>query len=378
MTKREEIMSLYQKFSILENWKYYSTMPIKNYEQAIQAPVQFIQQYFGYGGKADFLLESIYLYSSEGEERATHVVNTYFLGLYLQSELPFLQPTNILLNWDRYFLWAWFLCALYHDAFFDGKRVDTEEIEYGYCGENDRFLYSKATIENYFKKNANTKTSFDREKHYDHGILAASQLYKNYTKTLRFAVEFQGNDEQDFYTEKGIMLNDHLKMNYKTLDSLCKVAKVIACHNIYVCAAGEEEKYKSCHLSHLIPASKKFRKMPHAKNRLENDYEKLYYLLCLTDVLEPSKRGVSLQDIDFDICSDGQGYVIDISGKVEDDYTNPVKGLEDWLTGLRVSEEGRRIEIEMQQERPRQFIAYSIPWKNRSKVIERKRGHKEE
>lgn len=89
----------------------------------------------------------------------------------------------------------------------------------------------------------------------------------------------------------------------KTFYALCKVAKVIACHNIFICSNGENKKYEQCKLNHLIPGNAKFRRMPHQQNYLRDDYEKLYYLLCLTDALEPSKRSISLNDINLNITS---------------------------------------------------------------------------
>ena len=120
----------------------------------------------------------------------------------------------------------------------------------------------------------------------------------------------------------------------------CKIAKVIACHNIFVSSVGEQEKYRVYKLHRLIPGNAKFYKMPHAQNYLRNDYEKLYYMLCLTDVLEPSKRGLSLHNIDFDICFSGDKYIIDILG-ANDGYLEIVRGAADWLTGINIFQDGQ-------------------------------------
>lgn len=347
-------MNLFERFNHISNWNYYPLMGGQTYEEAAQNPIGFINNYFGYGGKADFLLTSVY---ENNPHRATHVVNTYFLGLYLMSTLSFLKPTYDLK--DGKMLWAWFLCALYHDAFFDADDVNADDISYDYCQFTQNFLYSPTLLKNYFDKNANPETSYDGGVHLDHGIVSASKLYKNYVNTLDCAVKYCDGNISDFFTDDGVKIGDSLKINHETFALLCKIAKVIACHNVFICAdKASEQKYRKAHLEQLIVGHGKFYKTPRSSNSLRGDFEKLYYLLCLTDTLEPSKRGIDLNEIDLAVECLENCYSIDITGTDNPQYLQGIKDLEIWLNGITVK--GKKIEIQIHSFDQNRFLSKNI------------------
>ena len=336
-------MSLYNKLCDVNNWKYYNRMPFRDYRETQENPVVFILQYFQNGGKYNFIQDVVY---QNDEGRARHVINTYFLGLYLKNHLDFLKPKSLFFK-DRNFLWAWFLCSLYHDAFFNDLVEDDNEICYDYCKYSEGLLYTQKTIEKYYAKNKNPKTSYNGIVHYDHGIVAASKLYKNYMVMLNDAVRNGEQNIQDLFTENGIYVRENLIINHDTFISLCKIAKVIACHNIFVCDdKTQEEKYEKSGLAHLIVNDNRFHKMPHRNFFSTDDYGKLYYLLALTDTLEPTKRKIDMNDLDFEIENQNGRYVINILGTLNKEYLRGIDNLKNWLKGVKIENNGRRIVLE--------------------------------
>lgn len=334
-------MNLYERLSQKENWKYYNNMPISGYKQAIKKPCDFIRSYFEYGGKADFLLNSIY---QDNANRAKHVVNTYFLGLYLVENIGFLRPTGFLQG--KNFLWAWFLCSLYHDAFCNDTVAPIDEVRYDYCKYSKGLLYSQTTIENYYKKNKTEGTSYDNEIHYDHGIVAASKLYSNYMQILDNALQNNNQKIENFFNEQSILIEGNLHINYDTYVALCKVAKIIACHNIFVCDSNNEDdkdKYRKNKLSHLIVGNGRFHKMPNMSILSRGDYGKLYYLLALTDTLEPTKRGLNVNDIDIEVEKHGMSCEIILSNINDKRYLSDINSLPKWLDCVDVKDDGKKL-----------------------------------
>lgn len=336
-------MNLYERLNQINNWKYYTDMPISDYKQAIENPCDFIQRYFEHGGKVDFLLNSIY---QNNANRAKHVVNTYFLGLYLVENVGFLQPTSLFLRTNRNFLWAWFLCSLYHDAFCNDTVAPTDEVRYDYCKYSKGLLYSQTTIENYYKKNKTEETSYNNEIHYDHGVIAASKLYSNYMQILDNALQNNNQNIENFFNEQGVLTEGNLRISHDTYVALCKIAKVIACHNIFVCDSNsniDKDKYRKNKLSHLIVGNGKFHKMPNMSILSRDDYGKLYYLLALTDTLEPTKRGLNVNDIDIEVEKHGMSCEIILSNINDEIYLSGINSLPKWLDCVDVKDNGKKL-----------------------------------
>lgn len=334
-------MILYERLNLINDWKYYSNIPISDYKQAIENPCDFIQRYFEYGGKTDFLFNSVY----QGNAcRAKHVVNTYFLGLYLVENIGFLKPTGFLQG--KNFLWAWFLCSLYHDAFCNNTVSSTDKVRYDYCKYGKGLLYSQTTIENYYKKNKTKETSYDNEIHYDHGIVAASKLYSNYMQILDNALQNNNQKIENFFNQQSILIEGNLHINYDTYVALCKVAKIIACHNIFVCDSNNEDdkdKYRKNKLSHLIVGNGKFHKMPNMSILSRDDYEKLYFLLALTDTLEPTKRGLDVNNIDIEVEKLDMSCEIILSNINDERYLSGINSLPKWLDCVDVKDNGKKL-----------------------------------
>lgn len=343
-------MNLYKRLNQVENWKYYNgnsccgvIKEINNYKEAIENSNGFIESYFKSGAKSIFLSNGIY---KKDKKRAMHVTNTYFLGLYLVENMGFLQPTSLFLRTNRHFLWAWFLCSLYHDAFCNDTVAPIDKVRYDYCKYSKGLLYSQTTIENYYKKNKTKETSYDNEIHYDHGIVAASKLYSNYMQILDNALQNNNQKIENFFNEQSILIEGNLHINYDTYVALCKVAKIIACHNIFVCDSNNEDdkdKYRKNKLSHLIVGNGKFHKMPNMSILSRDDYGKLYYLLALTDTLEPTKRGLDVNNIDIEVEKLDMSCEIILSNINDERYLSGINSLPKWLDCVDVKDNGKKL-----------------------------------
>ena len=133
-----------------------------------------------------------------------------------------------------------------------------------------------------------------------------------------------------------------MKISYDTYISLCKIAKIIACHNIFVCDSCngcDKDKYNKNNLSHLIVGNSKFHKMPHGNFLSRDDYGKLYCLLALTDTLEPTKRKIDL--CKYDIQVNEAEIIINLkSDNIENfNYAKIQFELNAWLNFIEVSVE---------------------------------------
>lgn len=283
-------------------------------------------------------------------KRATHTVNTFFLGVYLKEKIDYLIPhKNSFLGQTKdgnNFLWAWFLCSLYHDSFFDKNEDVTVNCDYHHFSKG--LLYEPGLIQRYYKKCKTKETAYKNNPKFDHGIVAAEKLFRNYTNMIVEKLKYQPNVFETFIANKDL---EHcgLKINYSTFSAMCKIAKIIACHNIFVTDKKEESKYEK--IPELIPGNKKFFYMPNIKNHnTMNSYEKLYFLLALVDTLEPSKRGMGLKEIDIQVDKiNHREYILRIKASTsldkQKEYYNGIKQLSNWLNFVEISEDGQEIHI---------------------------------
>ena len=355
-------MSLVGEFEKItkERWQYYDSINLSGYEEAIAKPLEFIETYFEHGNKNEFLFKSLFYDEQEDyskqEERAIHTVNTFFLGIYLKERIDFLKPhKNSFLGQGDIkdnFLWAWFLCSLYHDAFFDKKEDITVNCHYNHFSKG--LLYNPDLIQRYYGKCKTKETAYKNEPKFDHGIVAAEKLYSNYTDMIVEELKSIPNTFKDFISNKDL---EHcgLRINYSTFSAICKIAKIIACHNIFVADDKTKKSYEN--VPELIPGNKKFFHMPNIKNHnTMNSYEKLYFLLALVDTLEPSKRGIDLNHIDIQADKiQHSEYVLRIvtlgSIDKQKEYYNGIKQLSNWLNFVEINKDGQEIHIDFHNDK---------------------------
>ena len=322
--------------SIESSKTYYYDGKRIGYDDAIQNSRNFIEEYFYKGGKFSFLLNTITDNNDYDEERCNHVVNSYYIGLYLLEKIDYLQIKTPLFNNDKDYLWAWFLCALYHDAFADETTNHNINCTFGYARYSERLLYDAKTLQKYYWKNINRGTSFDGETHYNHGIVGADALYQNFIKVLEESIKINACSISNFFNSGAVIGDRNRLISYKSFVSMCKIAKVIASHAIFIADKTEEDKFREAGLDNLIPTNNNFCKMPNKKSRL-NAYEKLYFLLSLVDNIEPTKSSCTMDDILIDIKRIGlKQYLIHIKTdkilSAYNNYFNNLAKLPNWLS----------------------------------------------
>ncbi|MDY6367125.1 MAG: hypothetical protein SPL13_01205 [Clostridia bacterium] len=321
---------------------YYYRKSGKRYEEAILKSYEFINDYFYAGGKLHFLSESITDIRNFDLERCKHVVNTYYLGLYLLEKIDYLQIKKPLFSNKKDYLWAWFLCSLYHDAFFNERNEPNIVCSFGYENHSKRLLYSADTLQKYYWKNINRKTSYNGDVIYNHGIVGAEALYQNFIKDLENHIREGFCSLEGFLNNGAIMHDCNRLVSYKSYVAMCKVAKVIASHAVFIAEEDNKQKYLDAGLGCLVPTAHKSIRMPKEKKSL-NEYEKLYYILSLVDNIEPTKNGIAMQDVFIDIVKiDNKSYsmiikIIALKDKTED-YLNNLKNLSNWLSYVECSE----------------------------------------
>lgn len=135
-----EIYSKVYKNKKQYNWQYYNNSYVNpNYDKAIDEGLEifgsqqtnsFIQSIFQRGLKSE-LAKS---FDELSDERSLHVASVFFMGHFLAKKLVifnelfnYKSKTNVT-RFD--FSWFWFLCALYHDAFFDKEKIDNNNSNY--------------------------------------------------------------------------------------------------------------------------------------------------------------------------------------------------------------------------------------------------------
>lgn len=345
-----------------DKWKYYSELNYENYNAAIDRPLNFIRDYFCIGGKDKFLYNGIFDFQeddSDQNKRALHTVNTFFLGIYLLEKIDFLYPSkSSFLGTDKNLLWAWFICSLYHDAFFNVEYNQFPDLNYNfsYCNKSQGLLYNPSQLEKYYNKGINSETCH-RTPHPDHGIYAAEKLYENYVKNIKELL-VQNNNLEHFLCGNNVNYEySNLKVNLSCYNAICKISKIIASHNVFSCDINKPEeilKYKNSGLKELIPNNPEYRYMPNIKDRNSmTSYEKLYFLLALVDSIEYSKREIDADNIEINIEAEQKNKHIifinineDINDETKKKYFNGVCGLNSWLNFVTVENEGKTIIVD--------------------------------
>lgn len=252
------------------NWWYYKSLNRGsfNYFSLKESSRELIETIYHAGGKDSFFNE---LDGDLDEKRCIHMVSAFFLGHYFVRRLSIFSE----LKQDNSFSWFWYLCCLYHDVYFNNEKSGDHQYNTPYYfGDSRLLLYSKDTIEKYRDLRL-------MDGCYDHGIYAASALSNHY----------------HILYDKNRNISNKLNIDRDTKNSVNCIAKVIASHNVFIASNKTQEKYQKAGLDSLIPSENSSCKMPKKKGK----YELLYLLLCLVDILEPTKRNMNIENIMLEI-----------------------------------------------------------------------------
>ena len=217
-----------------------------------------------------------------------HTVSLYLLGMSMyeifENELKE-DLKKIMFDLDDWydFRYTWFLTCFYHDIVSceEAKKYYMEDLKdklkytiYNHVlasDENYKPNFSQEIIDNYW--------SF-REKR-DHGIGAGYYFFDALCNN--FNKETKGQ-----FIKKDKVTIDGLSWRKEHLDHFAYIADAIICHNIWYAYKKEDiKKYNKFHLDKLIINSE--------KDRLYLKQSPLYFILCLLDTIEPTKRFEELE-----------------------------------------------------------------------------------
>lgn len=320
-------------FNNKEKWSYYSEMtfdvfPFNNFDVS----ENFILNYFENGRKVNVFsfLEKLNL--NLDKFRYNHMVSTYFLGILISDALFTKRQKGY--KTDHDFRWMWFIVCLYHDIGYvferDRKKFDdvkcyndlinnkTINLKHHFYAKVEKSIYSQPLISNYFNYCLKEKNTLE------HGIIGGLLLYDRLYKNFQYHKELSGSDYDNFIFK-------NLNWDTSHLDTFANLADIITAHNIWniLSTKAESKLYKDNNLHELIDHT-----LPAPKTK----FEKLLYLLCICDTIEPLKQQKDI--FSFDIskklnCQVAKNEIVIYLLDDDTDYTKwikSIKNLETWLS----------------------------------------------
>ena len=317
------------------NWSYYAS-PCCNIQGTWNddaKAAQFIEDYFKTAGKGKVvknrLLDDV---KKSACGRLQHSISTFMLCLFLSDMVDGITVPYIRDGFnEKYFL---FLICLYHDIGYvyetrcqnrdkkalqqDGLEAVQEIYDIQYIHDREFISYTKEEIDTYLKgKLAETNPSFGGMP--DHGIVGGLMLYdrlrKQFEYSWKHSTRYSGG-RRHFYCCGPDGRELHLSNSHFDVYAIC--ADAIIAHNIFVNTLN----------GYLRNAGK-----PDHTAKIGKDGNPFLYLLALADSLEPTKRGMTLDQIrvdkfhkTFSICLDEN-----IEKEVKEKYIEMVLGLKSWM-----------------------------------------------
>ncbi len=350
------IWDLYDEItSDKEKWTYYSDMEVDSTAQDLfdnKNALSFIKSAFKKGSK-DKALDIIYRNEFEiSQYRSNHTLSAYLLGITLRDklcidmrELPKVDeiPT-------KNFLYFWSLTCLYHDFAFSVEEKSKEliskisnmddlikcfEIKYSMLEESE----IKDLINNYFIYRLKERNTID------HGIVGAMLLYSGLMEQYAEAIK------EENITSKISFIHNGLKYSREYKKQILFIANTIAQHNMWRADEKTINLYKKYHLEPLIPNNNNSH-MIRINQSNEGQKNKLLFLLCLVDTIEPikclgrekNKSKVSnpyiiLEKLRISFNKAEKRISIYCPERYYLDYTNCLSGIDKWLDVKFISED---------------------------------------
>lgn len=331
------------------DWSYYPNCGIfidKAWESE-EAAYSFIKEYFDYAGKSEVFRDSFLLaHESSIKERAPHIISTYLLGIKIANcfHLDIFKRDQYNMNLAYY----WFLACLYHDVGYalennfecktlcsiSEKGIEGFRRKYNikHIRKKEFQTYPKEIINFYFSCRANCQID---KPVIDHGIAGGLLLYdkllRNYINAWKSEYRI-GNTENDF---RIMHSNGRVLRFSKTHQNAYAIATdAIIMHNVWKRTL---RKYL-----YRYPSLNELPKIDLAKRISVND--KLCFLLCLADTLEPIKHvrddriDVSgnpdlryLEQIQIGSMKNLEGFELQMPMSTYDVFRDDITGLEDWI-----------------------------------------------
>lgn len=310
----------------------------------------FISKFIKISGKSDNLLYDA-IDGLSGTVRPNHIVNTFFLGVYLYNKNNrFKDQIDIATNGfesafinhnpEERFQFIWFLICLFHDLGYkkeeDSKKMlaiylnnEIVKLKQSNLGEITGVPTLYKDILNYLDYRK------ERFACIDHGVYAGKILYRDLCKILN--QKLSGQRQRIVNTEDGqLYFCDELKEVYNY------AAWIISAHNIFFAKSSSDKKlYKKYKLDKLIIKPDEY---PISLNAYP-----MFYLFCLVDSLEPIKvfRDKELLRSLFLTISDKKLKIrSEIKCGCHSSYFDKVKSLNDWLTPVKLDDRTRTLHIQ--------------------------------
>lgn len=317
-----EIRRLYKK--ILERkdlWNYYN--------KDLKAPditdtddcYRFITEYIEYSEKSKTVLfENVKCLSEHSPQRLSHIVSTFFLGLWFYHNMSSRFLHNSIKNElkklscfqndyddiEKQFTFVWFMATLFHDL---GYPAEDKE-----GGTNMPYhdIPISGSVPDFYRYVYNDYYAYRKNK--EHGIFAGMTFDKDICDIRRF---------------QSIDSSSHLDWKEELEELYHYVAWIVLSHNIWMIRDNDKsvEAYKKAGLKNLILYSEKNEKGLYVDYKIRFENYPLFTFFCIVDTIEPLKSSSCLFDIDIQL-KHGK-IIIESNDSV---YLQKIKGLNDWLT----------------------------------------------
>lgn len=295
------------------------------YNHDINAPVitdtddcyRFITDYIIYSEKSKtVLIEALQNIKKRSPQRLSHIVSTFFFGLWLfhhkRNKFLYNRIINELINLScfqndyddivRQFTFVWFMATLFHDLGYpaeeEGKPLPNIDVPYvGSVPDFYRYVY-----QNYYNYRRNS----------EHGIYAGLIFDRDICEIRRF----QECSDSDLGWKEELEELYHY------------VAWIIMSHNIWLKRDNDNniDEYRSYNLDLLILSSTKTSDNRYMDYKIVFDEYPLFSFFCIIDTIEPLKTSSCLSEIDIEL---QKGKIIVKSNDSE--YRKKVLGLNEWL-----------------------------------------------
>lgn len=307
-------------------WNYYNknivTPKITNTDECYT----FIKTFINASEKTKTCLyENVDKLKNSDSKRLTHIVSTFFLGLWLycnkrsnigdaiRQELSKLDcfrsnPNEI----DSQFSFVWFMATLFHDLGYptekDGEKLPEHEIPV--CGIESIPSFYKNVYTQYYK--------FREQK--EHGIWAGLKFDEDICK-IRELQELSSSE---------LSWRNELEELYHY------VAWIILAHNIWLIRDNDANiiKYQKSKLQDLILASTKNELGVYDSYKFSSGNYPLFSFFCLIDTIDPIKSTSCLSNVDIKV---GLRKIIIKSNDVE--YLKKINTLNEWLLPTTMEED---------------------------------------
>ena len=274
MNNMKTLLQIYKDISGNKNlYDYYgSNLILEDAWINVNKAHSFIHQYFQNGEKDIFGLK-ICKDMNQPDIRDIHTVSVFILGIAIAWKMK-----NRILGNE---LFIWFLMCLYHDM---GYKLEnkTDLVKEYYT--LDKLLQKNEIKEEYnifkvYKKKTLCKNYYryriEKYGKIDHGIAGGIILYNVLVKNYYMVKKYSGSNEDSFEYSNRMFSKDNFK-------DYAKAAIGIIRHNMWY--ANDEhtrEKYRNYGLNDLTSEP---------KNKICYTDDRLLFLLCLADTIEPLKN----------------------------------------------------------------------------------------